>query len=145
MTSSLTRWPRLTRWGVCVYGDTEGGHCQGACRPQWFFYVPLKVSETALPLYGHAGHEICPVSAVEGRDINLHKLTLFLYRMCEILRNSKSLGWTPSPDAGVRGPGSPGLFPFKCRYTQEQRIRNFQRKLQEATGTKELQLVEVPC
>ena len=21
-------------------GVTEGGHCQGACRPQWFFYVP---------------------------------------------------------------------------------------------------------
>jgi len=22
------------------YAGTEGGHCQGACRPQWFFYVP---------------------------------------------------------------------------------------------------------
>ena len=21
-------------------GVTEDGHCQGACRPQWFFYVP---------------------------------------------------------------------------------------------------------
>ena len=22
-------------------GVTEDGHCQGACRPQWFFYVPI--------------------------------------------------------------------------------------------------------
>ena len=21
-------------------GVTEDGHCHGACRPQWFFYVP---------------------------------------------------------------------------------------------------------
>ena len=33
----------------CGCLDTEGGHCQGACRPQWFFYVPLQVSETAPP------------------------------------------------------------------------------------------------
>ena len=32
-----------------MYRDTEGGHCQGACHPQWFFYVPLNISETALP------------------------------------------------------------------------------------------------
>ena len=32
-----------------MYSNTEGGHCQGACRPQWFFYVPLNVSEMALP------------------------------------------------------------------------------------------------
>ena len=30
-------------------GDTESGHCQGACHSQWFFYVPLQVSETASP------------------------------------------------------------------------------------------------
>ena len=40
----------------CIYGiyildigTPEGGHCQGTCRPQWFFYVPLNVSETAPP------------------------------------------------------------------------------------------------
>ena len=33
-----------------MYRDTEGGHCQGACLPQWFFYVPLDVNETA-PLF----------------------------------------------------------------------------------------------
>ena len=39
-------------WLVIVDdGNTEGGHCQGACRPQWFFYVPLQVSETAPPFY----------------------------------------------------------------------------------------------
>ena len=34
-------------------GDTESGHCQGACCSQWFFYVPLglQVSETAPPSY----------------------------------------------------------------------------------------------
>ena len=36
-----------------IYSDvgpgTEGGHCQGACHPYWFFYVPLKVSEMAPP------------------------------------------------------------------------------------------------
>ena len=31
------------------YRATEGGHCQGDCRPQWFFYTPLNFSETALP------------------------------------------------------------------------------------------------
>ena len=35
---------------LCVYmGDAERGHCQGACRSQWFFYVPFQVSETAPP------------------------------------------------------------------------------------------------
>ena len=34
---------------VSMYRDTEGSHCQGACRPQWFFYVPLNVNETAPP------------------------------------------------------------------------------------------------
>ena len=29
--------------------DTEGGHCQAACHPQWFFYIPINVSETTLP------------------------------------------------------------------------------------------------
>ena len=32
-----------------MYRDTEGGHCQGACPPQWFFYAPLNVSNTAPP------------------------------------------------------------------------------------------------
>ena len=62
-TSTLTRWrqwPSLARWpclAIAIYylwvnvGDTESGHCQGACRSQWFFYVPLQVSETALPFY----------------------------------------------------------------------------------------------
>ena len=34
-----------------MWWDTESGHCQGACRSQWFFYVPLQVSETAPPFY----------------------------------------------------------------------------------------------
>ena len=32
-----------------MYRETEGGHCQGTC-PQWFFYIPLNVGETA-PLF----------------------------------------------------------------------------------------------
>ena len=38
---------------IYIFGcrDTEGagGHCQGPCHPQWFFYIPLQVSETAPP------------------------------------------------------------------------------------------------
>ena len=34
-----------------VYGDTESGHCQGACRSQWFFYIPLQRHHH---LHGHA-------------------------------------------------------------------------------------------
>ena len=30
--------------------DTEGGHCQADCHPQWFSYVPFNVSEMA-PLF----------------------------------------------------------------------------------------------
>ena len=39
----------------CIYmeyghnRDTEGGLCQGASRPQWFFYAPLNVRGTAPP------------------------------------------------------------------------------------------------
>ena len=34
--------------------DTEGGHCQGVCHPQRFFYVPLQVTEMAR---GHVSQE----------------------------------------------------------------------------------------
>ena len=29
--------------------DTEGGHCQGGCHHQWFFYISLKASEMTPP------------------------------------------------------------------------------------------------
>ena len=45
--------------------DTEGGHYQGAFCPQWFFYLPLNVSETApWSIYGLmqvTGHTQSPV------------------------------------------------------------------------------------
>ena len=86
-TSSLTRWrqwPSLARWpclAIIIYylrvnvGDTESGHCQGACRSQWFFYVPLQVSETAPPFYVvMRATKRYTISSVEGREINLHML-----------------------------------------------------------------------
>ena len=54
-------------------GDTESGHCQGACHSQWFFYVPLQVSETAPPFYVVMRAMRDTVSNVEGREINLHR------------------------------------------------------------------------
>ena len=58
-----------------MYRDTEGGHCQGACCPQRFFYIPVNVSETALPFtWSCEPPEIhSTVSKVEGQEINLHK------------------------------------------------------------------------
>ena len=43
--------------------DTEGGHCQEVCHPQWFFNVPLsKLVRQHCHLYGHASHERYTVS-----------------------------------------------------------------------------------
>ena len=41
--------PRMYMEYKFGYRDNEGGHYQGACRFQWFFYVPLNVSETVPP------------------------------------------------------------------------------------------------
>ena len=53
--------------------DTEGGHCQGACLPQWCFMYHLKPVRQHRHLCGHASHERYPASNVEGSEINLHK------------------------------------------------------------------------
>ena len=50
-----------TEYGF-TYRDREGGHCQGACRPQWFLYAPLNVSETQRPLRCHASYEKYTIS-----------------------------------------------------------------------------------
>ena len=61
--SSLTKWRHgndhhslgghvwLYILSTCIIymGYTESGHCQKACRSQWFFCVPLQDSETAPP------------------------------------------------------------------------------------------------
>ena len=55
--------------------DTEGGHYQGACRPQWFFYAHSKSVRQLHRLHGHASHETCTVSNVEGQE-RFHKFYL---------------------------------------------------------------------
>ena len=85
-TWTLTRWcqwPSLARWpclAIIIYylwvnvGDTESGHCQGACCSQWFFYVPLQGQwDGSAILCDHASHERYTVSSVEGWEINLHR------------------------------------------------------------------------
>ena len=54
------------------YGDTEGGLCQGACRPQWFLLRPTQSARPPSHLRGHASHEET-VFNVTGRDIELFK------------------------------------------------------------------------
>ena len=58
VTPSLARWPHLTRWYhmcvcimmvSCMYGTLKVVTTREACQPQWFLYIPLKVSEMALP------------------------------------------------------------------------------------------------
>ena len=57
-----------------MYRDILGGHCQGACHPQWFFYIPFNVSDTAPPFtWSCEPWEMHTISKVEGREINLHK------------------------------------------------------------------------
>ena len=48
-----------------LYAGTEGGHCQGACHPQWFFYVTRNTQ--SLMLRDRFLHQTypCPV-----RDLN---------------------------------------------------------------------------
>ena len=53
---------------------TEGGHCQGACRPQWLVYAHSKSVRELHHLHGHARHETCTVSNVEGQE-SFHKFT----------------------------------------------------------------------
>ena len=62
---------------VCVYGDTEDGHCPGACHPQRFFYVPLKVGEVYRRVHHFPGHVIMRNTytvSTEGREFGLYKL-----------------------------------------------------------------------
>ena len=55
---------------------SDGGHCQGACRLQMFFYIPLWRWDR-LPLACHAGH---PGSnpGVEGTVTKCQNLALYL-------------------------------------------------------------------
>ena len=60
-------------WSIYILEcrDTESGHCQGAAPlPQWFFHVPLQVSEMVPPLRDHASHGRYTVSNVKGRELN---------------------------------------------------------------------------
>ena len=45
------------------YSDSEVGHCQGACRPQWFFNVSVKLSEAAPPFMWSCKlrNTVCPM------------------------------------------------------------------------------------
>ena len=54
------------------YGDPEGGHCQGACHPQWFFTSRSKSARWLRHLSVCASHERYTVASVEGRKIYLH-------------------------------------------------------------------------
>ena len=48
----------------CGIWDTVGGHCQGACRPQWFFHLPLQVSERGPPFrVVIRAHHMCQTSS----------------------------------------------------------------------------------
>ena len=94
----------MSRRPACIwvtsldYTDTEGGHCQGACRPQWFFNVPLNVSQTALPI----------TRSCEPREIySLH---------CWRARN-----W--SPQTGLSGSRTPGRL--LCRRKIYALLRHF--------------------
>ena len=84
------RWVcRDTKGGHCqgwVCRDTEGGHCQGACHPQWFFYLLLKVSDTALPF-------MCSCKPPE-----IHSLTAWTVRhRPQSPQASLTMGVEPSP------------------------------------------------
>ena len=60
---------------ICSDTHTEGGHCQGASHPQWFFYISLNVGEMAPQFTWSCKPWEIMVSIVEdeGQEINLHK------------------------------------------------------------------------
>ena len=52
MPMTITCYMAMFGYIYCLWvyvGDIKIGHCQGACHSRWFFYVPLQVSQTALP------------------------------------------------------------------------------------------------
>ena len=36
----ICRFQNIYAMTTVIYTGTESGHYQGACRPQWFFYIP---------------------------------------------------------------------------------------------------------
>ena len=58
---------------IVRYRDLEGGHCQGTCRPQWFFTSHSNSVRRNCHIRGLASREKYTACNVEGRETSLHK------------------------------------------------------------------------